>query len=326
MIIANWELRLYLKTAYQIIFGPVYDLVLIAPPSQSEGWILEAICKEIVLSLDTLRCVIVPSDKAIPHAKKYFFSHYMYFVQAVRSHKILHFNNGFIWFTHFEPGKHKITNQALIELIALSGGIVCANKKSSEILMSLGIEPTKLDVVIGAADSFFFKNHERLVDGCIGFCSAFYERKNPDLVLNIIKLMPSRKFILLGKGWGQYKNFQEMSQLPNFEYIETSYDQYPSYYSKMSVFVSVSSLEGGPIPVIEAMMSNVVPVISDTGFARDLVEHEFNGYIFPSDSCAESIVQYIEKAFENTCDVRSTVVDKNWENFSKKIESFVFKK
>ena len=86
-------------------------------------------------------------------------------------------------------------------------------------------------------------------------------------IYELVKLMTEYNFILVGKGWSNYENFQEMLSLPNFTYVDLDYSEYPNLYSEMKVFVSTSDIEGGLIPLMEAMMSNVMPVVSDTGFA-----------------------------------------------------------
>jgi glycosyltransferase involved in cell wall biosynthesis len=107
--------------------------------------------------------------------------------------------------------------------------------------------------------------------------------------------------------------------LLNFEYVETEYEMYPRYYRQMTVFVSVSFLEGGPIPLLEAMMGNVVPVASRTGFAADVIQHGKNGYLFDPHAPIEEVCELIEAAFSLTTDVRSTVLRYSWEAFAREV-------
>jgi glycosyltransferase involved in cell wall biosynthesis len=81
----------------------------------------------------------------------------------------------------------------------------------------------------------------------------------------------------------------------------------------------MSNLEGGPIPLIEAMMSNAIPVASRTGFAPDLIRHGENGFIFDLNASAEEISQLIEAAFALPGDVRSTVERYDWQSFSSSV-------
>ena len=70
---------------------------------------------------------------------------------------------------------------------------------------------------------------------------------------------------------------------------------YPDLYSKMDVFVSPSILEGGPVPILESMMSNCVPVASKTGFCPDIINHGQNGFLASSqEEWYESFMTLIE--------------------------------
>jgi glycosyltransferase involved in cell wall biosynthesis len=173
-------------------------------------------------------------------------------------------------------------------------------------------------VVLGGADAELFVGHERS-DGVVGLSSAFYERKNPDRLLELMRLLPHRRFHLIGRKWEQYVLFGAMRALPNFSYLTIPYREYPEQYRKFDVFLSMSTLEGGPIPLLEAMMCNAVPVASDTGFAPDLIRHGENGFLFDIDAPATTIAWQIEAAFQLDCDVRSTVLSYDWHNFSKTI-------
>ena len=84
---------------------------------------------------------------------------------------------------------------------------------------------------------------------------------------------------------------------------------------KMKVFLSLSTLEGGPIPLIEAMFCNAFPVVTDTGFARDVIREGINGFIIAADCDVSTIVNRIGKAYEIECDVSSSVIDYSWGNF-----------
>jgi glycosyltransferase involved in cell wall biosynthesis len=131
-----------------------------------------------------------------------------------------------------------------------------------------------------------------------------------------MKILTHRQFLLLGKNWNRYALFEEMKALENFAYKSVPYREYPDIYSAFDVFLSISSLEGGPIPLIEAMMSNAVPVASRTGFAPDLIEHGENGFLFDTDASPAAIAELIEQAFNLSTDIRKTVESYDWDNFS----------
>jgi glycosyltransferase involved in cell wall biosynthesis len=59
----------------------------------------------------------------------------------------------------------------------------------------------------------------------------------------------------------------------------------------------VSSLEGGPLPLLEAMACGLVPVVTDTGWASDLIVNHKNGIIIPVEANVEVVKNSIKKAY-----------------------------
>ena len=193
--------------------------------------------------------------------------------------------------------------------------VIFTCESNRQLWIERGLAEEKTAVILGAADPNLFRYHDR-GNGVVGLSSSFYERKNPDCLLQVLKLLPHREFVLVGRNWNQYALFEEMKALPNFTYEMAAYRDYPAIYANFDVYLSISSLEGGPIPLVEAMMSNAVPVTSRTGFAPDLIDHGENGFTFDLDAPAEKIVELIEKAFELPGNVRETVEQYSWDAFS----------
>ena len=102
-------------------------------------------------------------------------------------------------------------------------------------------------------------------------------------------------------------------------------------YQKCSVYLSCSKLEGGgPNSLIEAMHANLIPVVSDTGNARDYIVHGTNGFIFPVDSTAEHVASLIERAFKFNPkrnfpfhDIWQTVRDFTWTNYANQVAEYL---
>jgi glycosyltransferase involved in cell wall biosynthesis len=133
--------------------------------------------------------------------------------------------------------------------------------------------------------------------------------------------MPDKEFILVGRDWCKYNRFDELLSLPNFKYFDNiPYEKYPNLYHEMDVFVSPSHLEGGPVPLLEAMLCNIVPVATKTGFGPDLIEHGKNGYLFESTDNVQHIIQLIRQAFEIKADVRSYAEPHSWKSYGMKIK------
>lgn len=283
----------------------------------ARGWILDAICREIGSRQPASWRVCYHPD-ASPPARNYFFSHYLLLENYLeRRPEALNGAEIFVWYTH--PRQHDPLTVAK-QLLAFDKvtKVIFACESNRQLWLERGIPEEKTAVVLGAADPQLFRPHER-GDRVVGLSSSFYERKNPDVLLEVVKLLSHRRFVLLGRKWNQYALFEEMKALPNFTYVSPRYSEYPQFYATFDVFLSMSTLEGGPIPLVEAMMANAVPVASRTGFAPDLIRQGENGFIFDLDAPPKLIADLIEKAFAMEANVRDTVEQYNWDNFSAEI-------
>lgn len=255
----------------------------------------------------------------LPNADAYYYIYQNYFCRCLRSTPGILGKKNIVMFTH-PTWSRKYSKTHVVWCLNKADYVICLNSSIKKDLIAIGVKPVILKVIhIGTSSSFFYK-HERGA-GAVGFCSNFSSRKNPDLLFDIVKNMPDRTFHLIGNNWEDYDRFKELSNLPNFIYnTKMSYESYPDLYSKIDVFVSPSLLEGGPVPVLEAMMSNCVPVVSKTGFCPDVVSHGENGFLFDIEAGYHEVVPLIEKAFLLQKDIRETVLEHTWENCSKKID------
>ena len=133
--------------------------------------------------------------------------------------------------------------------------------------------------------------------------------------------MPERQFYMIGRYWDQYEKYEELISFPNFTYFENEeYEKYPDLYNKIDIFISPSILEGGPVPVLEAMLSNCFPITSKTGFCPDIINHGENGFLFEIDADFTEVMKLINLADSRTINIRETALEHSWENCSKKID------
>ena len=279
-------------------------------------WILGAISREIATHIKAKAEVVIHGEHEVLEAETYFFSNWYTYVEQFYKKTLPKVGKKLVYFTH--PREVSRSEQKIIISFNKADKIIFMCSSTMNDFIKKGLDPERAVTIPGAADPEFFYNHERSGEGAVGFCSAYYERKNPELIHNIIKAMPHRKFMLLGKKWEEYENFAKMKSLPNFTYIDDKYENYPGYYNQMDVFVSAAKLEGGPIPLVEAMMSNVFPVASITGFAPDIIEHGKNGFLFDTEKTElKDLCLLIDKAFDDkVTDIRATTSKLTWEHFA----------
>jgi len=255
----------------------------------------------------------------LPDSDGYFFVFHQYFYRAMRHNpKILNRKN-IVMFTH-PNWTFSFSESHVIWCLNKADKVICLNSKVQKKLIAAGLDAKKTALIHIASDPDFFYTHERET-GAVGFCSAFGERKNPEMVYQLVKNMPGRKFYLIGRYWENYERYDEMKNMANFTYYNNeSYDTYPDLYNNIDIFISPSTLEGGPVPVLEAMLSNCFPIASKTGFCPDIILDGNNGFLFDVDADYSEVIRLIKLADSKTIDVRQTALEHSWKNCSQKID------
>ena len=99
--------------------------------------------------------------------------------------------------------------------------------------------------------------------------------------------------ILLGPGWEQLF----LENHPKIIIINTKYKYYPVFYNFMKVFVSLSIHEGGPLPVLESMCCGCYPIVTNTGFAFDVLRDKRDGVLISPFSDSSYYYELIKNIF-----------------------------
>ena len=256
----------------------------------------------------------------LPDTDGYFFVFHQYFYRAMRHNpKILNKKN-IVMFTH-PNWTFSFSESHVIWCLNKADKVICLNSKVQRELIAAGLDAKKTELIHIASDPDFFYEHKRKT-GTVGFCSAFGARKNPEMVYQLVKNMPERKFYLMGRYWEHYEKYEEMKNMANFTYYNNEpYETYPDLYNKIDIFISPSTLEGGPVPVLEAMLSNCFPIASKTGFCPDVISDGYNGFLFDVDADYSEVIRLIKLADSKTIDVRQTALEHSWKNCSQKIDT-----
>ncbi|MBE7186605.1 MAG: glycosyltransferase family 4 protein, partial [Methylobacterium mesophilicum] len=307
----------------------MYDLVFVININ-SKGWILEKIC-DVIAAGSGLYCRTVYTERNdaitcwLPPARAYFFSHYKLHMSALASELLVQTARSYVWFTHpsFDSSNRVDAYVAAANAATMT---FTANRFHKRALEFLGVRPARLTTILGGADPDLFTMKERQ-GSTVGLVSAYYERKRPDLLIETVRAMPDVAFMLLAprpedvenKGliWENWPEFPALLALPNFRYVQAPYGEYGLHFRQMDVYLSLSSLEGGPIPLIEAMFANCVPVVTRTGFAEDVVEDGVNGYLLPVEPTLAEIQQQVRRALsDRETDIRASAADLSWDRFA----------
>lgn len=170
-----------------------------------------------------------------------------------------------LWFTHNELAFSKSELKALnsCDVIFVHSQSI---KKSLELLTY-----STIVVVLGAIDPMRFVR--RSYPGrSVAWVGTPVSRKRPELFLMIVKKNPDLTFKLLGKNWMKSEFSELINDFKNLEYVEINGALNSSDFDGCSTLLVTSEIEGGPMPIIEALASGIYPIGTDTGFLGDIQE------------------------------------------------------
>jgi glycosyltransferase involved in cell wall biosynthesis len=211
-----------------------------------------------------------------------------------------------VLFTH--PGHRARRWPAVVWALNRSTRVLSMSSVHARSLRRAGVSGRRLRVEIPGVDEQAFSSHERTGENAVLVSSAYYPRKAGEKWVEIARLLPDRQFVVVGRGWGASPLGGAIDALHNVRLLDdVPYAEYAAIYAGCDVYLSTSVLEGGPMPLLEAMMSNLVPVVSATGFAPDVVQHGTSGFLYPVRTRPAAIVPLIEAAFRSTADARAAV-------------------
>ena len=111
----------------------------------------------------------------------------------------------------------------------------------------------------------------------------------------------------------------------------------PLHYRLMGegdIYLMLSRLEGGPLPLIEAMGLGMWPICTPVGMAPEIIRHGHNGFIVPpydgcnADRIADEVSRLVRMLDRRTLraaidPIRSSVADRTWSNFRGEIRKIL---
>jgi glycosyltransferase involved in cell wall biosynthesis len=222
---------------------------------------------------------------------------------------------------------HLTTEDArLSELKSYFRLIIVNNSQTKKYLCGIGFDEDLIHVFQNPIDEKF-----RVVQTREGrkrdviFVSNYTPRKRPDLIAKVVQESPEINFTLFGRGWAGQTELTQIIDLPNFIFSEFNFESYPQTLGKHKVFCSLSDIEGGPVPLLEALVMGLNVVATDTGSARDLIIGTDYSRIIPInpdiDVIKESLNQSLE-GFPNSFIVRDSYF---YAGFTQQIQELILR-
>ena len=154
-----------------------------------------------------------------------------------------------------------------------------------------------IEIVTGSVEAAKVKSPTRDID--IIFVARMAESKRPlfllEVIAELVKSHPQLSAKMLGDG-DQLEQAREKARSlgieSNVDFMGKRKDVM-ELLSRSKTFVLPSRWEGVSIALMEAMISGVVPLVSNVGDMADFVKHDETGYIFdmqePPESYAEKL-------------------------------------
>lgn len=273
----------------------------------NRNWILGNLLKEISLrtrSLTKIHWVLsVFANKSpleilvkfpLPHYPAYFFSYPTIFKSYLLKYPKRLMNNSIVLYTHHDSELGDYNEQA--RYLNEAFRVYFMNNKAAEILRLHGLKKDKVRIVQFAIDNDCFLPRSIRKNKTIILASKFSPRKGLHLLPDLVQSMPDWNFIVLGRDWENFVASTSLREVQNFTLHEFTKESRNKYFSEAFIFLSLSEIEGGPIPLLEAMAFGLVPVCTQTGFAPDLIEDGKNGVLLPSNFSILDIKKALLKA------------------------------
>ena len=313
----------------------------------NEDWILKGFGLDIEKAFRALYPAY-PLQRLESFTKKVGQSKYHFFVQQGQLSAFVQKNGSELLphsiciFTHFD------VNQFPVKILNQCRAVFFMSSSQLSIAVANGLDSTRSYVVPLGVDQELHKilNSEQIIQlqannkflsslsgrNAIGFClrywdkSAYTRRKRYELIMKVIDILSNQlgiPVIVLGPGWDDC-SFKITGD--KIIYASAKYKDYPYFYNMMKVFCSLSLHEGGPMPLLESLSCGASPVVTNTGFAFDVLGGRSDYLALSVDASIDMIIARILDSYH-----RPPVIEKNrtlatpfsFENAARKIMSII---
>ncbi len=273
------------------------NLVLVQ--SKHKNWILDFIAKDLC-NLEKCDLVYVPSRKKhirklkgwiyLPRSPKMVVFHQDLFIQLYKKGRIRECSDVILYYTH-----SMVPNSELSYLRKASKIIVMSKQARQFLETNYGIPGNKIEILYGGVDTKRFFHHAKVNQKVAIFVCDYKARKRPDLILRTVEDNKDWKFILHGLNWNGTEELNKLKRKENFIYSDFSFQKSNELYGSARVFISLSDIEGGPLPAIEALICGNSLILTDTGFAKDLTLLSSDVQVLPVGPTSTEVTHALER-------------------------------
>lgn len=231
-----------------------------------------------------------------------------------------------VLYTH--KSSEEIGDLEQIEMLQKTKKIFVLNSKIKTDLVISGISEDKITTVFGAIDrktyypsNYFDKSGPYIADPYVLILGECKPRKNPNMIIEVIRAMGDIEFVIHGRGWHEYLTNQGIDKLENLKIVQFKITNNPQLVREASAYLSLSELEGGPFSTLESLSSGTPVVVTDTGWNKEIVKSGF-GTVLSQTFTLNQVVTAINEAIKLKSKVRSLDLLKGeftWESLGQKL-------
>jgi len=242
---------------------------------------------------------------------------------------------------------HHIVEVSRIESAIHADKIMVVCRKYMDELIKYGVPKEKITLIYNGVDTDVYSPKDKLQSRkrlgiatkvfTIGFSakasSNHDERKGIDIFLKVLSKLSSSEnldiqVVLTGIGWKTLIKKYSLNKIRinSFDYLPV--EKMADYFNSLDVYLVTSRIEGGPVPLLEAMSCGVPVVTTPVGTAIDIIKDKINGLMFPIDnvdSCAEAVQRiFTNRGLAERIGLagRKTIVENmQWKDTISKIDS-----
>lgn len=249
------------------------------------GWILDAIPRESAAAVGK-RIIIT----YLPVGRRYlytlgsfrsyffprvgvenFFIHHRSFIFVSTKRDIQKSRNR-IWVTHFDEVSDI---DYLLDQRFYIDKLFVQNLNLANLLFRAGFSAEQISVQPGAIDraDYYPLSERNVKNSYFVFTGDCKKRKNPEFVEWLILNFPEYNFLIHGDGWDVYKG-GSLLKIPNLRIVKFDLQNQGEILRNADALLVLSTLEGGPISILESLASGTPVASSNVGFASEILTSE----------------------------------------------------
>lgn len=235
----------------------------------------------------------------------YFFSYPTIFKKYLELNFDEYAQRSIVLYPHCEPEMGTLAQQVSLLNHAFSIHFYCSADAFK--LRDLGLDSRKIRLAFCAVDVDCVRDSSvTRRDNLVVLASRYGPRKGLEILPEIVASRPDLQFTALGRGWDEFIDSTSLANARNFSYLKFNKANRNRVFSEATLFMSLSNLEGGPVPLIEALDMGVIPIATKTGFAPDLIREGENGYLLPLIPKVSEVLDAIQKALSAKLAIKSS--------------------